>query len=475
MRSVGMKRWATAVALSLAVLAVPSAAAPRLTLKLQNVTLPEAVQRLRREYGWKFELAAPAGNITKRASFDWREATVGMVFRQLSASYGVTARQGARPGIYRFEPATLPSGEMQIREGVAVTLRRLRQEEVRTQIIGAAGAAVERTLEVLIGIRPLDGDPEVIYGLDRLRGIDDLGNEVRPVMPGFVRRLNDSLPGSAPDEWILRIPMEGALPQSTRLQTLEGEVVFYRSARSFHFETPLGEKQIAPLQAGPMRITAIAVEQNGALLRGGFAVTWPKEIEVSSSAAAMPGMIAPWGRLQDGTLVAVPVSYSAIYVDENGEQSARMVFDPVSLGGPISALVWDVTVKSEPDKRIAFRFERLPLPLAPGNPTAGASSTATLAVSLKRAGSPALGEVSVGLSPKKGSGWGPVRWATTETDEQGVARLEGVTPGTWRALVRFRPRNADGALGAEKSAKLRGGEVLTLLKGKTVVLVGQIP
>lgn len=470
-----MKRWVTAAAVALAVFAVPSAAAPRLTLKLKNVTLPEAVQRLRREYGWKFELAAPAANITKRSSFDWREATVGTVFRQLSTAYGVTARQGERPGIYRLETATPPTGETQVREGVAVTLRRLRQEEVRTQVIGAAGAAVERTLEVLIGIRPLDGDPEVIYGLDRLRGLDDLGNEVRPVTPGLLRRLNDSLPGSAPDEWLLRVPMEGALPQSTRLQTLEGEVVFYRSARSFHFETPLGEKQVAPLQAGPMRITAIAVEQNGALLRGGFAVTWPKEVEVSSTAAAMPGMIAPWGRLADGTLVAVPVSYSAIYVDENGEQSARMVFDPVSLGGPISALVWDVTVKSEPDKRIAFRFERLPLPLAPGSPSAGASSTASLAVSLKRAGSSAVGEVSIGLSPKKGAGWGPVRWTTTETNEQGVARLEGVTPGTWRVLVRFRPRSADGALGAERPAKLRGGEILSLSKGKTLTLQGDIP
>ena len=34
-------------------------------------------------------------------------------------------------------------------------------------------------------------------------------------MPGLVKRLNDSLPGSSPDEWLLRLPMEGTVPQST--------------------------------------------------------------------------------------------------------------------------------------------------------------------------------------------------------------------------------------------------------------------
>ena len=465
--------WVIGIAVTFSVIA-PCQAAPRLTLKLQNVTLPEAIQRLRREYGWKLELGASIAPSTKRASFDWRAATVGTVFRQLSAAYGVGARLGERPGLYRFEASQPSGGETQLREGVAVTLRRLRQEEVRTQAIGAAGATVERSLDVLLAVRPLEGDPDVLYGLDRLRGVDDLGNEVRPVMPGFLRRMNESLPGSAPDEWLLRIPLEGTLPQSKRLQSLEGEVLFYRSAKSHRFETPLGEREIAPLQAGPMRISAISVEQHGALLRGGYAVTWPKEFEVSSSAAAMAGMIAPWGRLADGTLVPIPVSYSAIYADEKGEQSARMVFDPVGVGGPITALVWDVMTKSEPDRRIVFRFERLPLPLAPGSLASVSAATASLVIALKRAGAPAVGEVAIGLSPKRGAGWGPVRWTTTETDDQGSARLEGLSPGTWRVLIRHRPRSEDGTLGPEKAAKLRAGDVVTLTKGKAQTLQAEI-
>ena len=102
-----------------------------------------------------------------------------------------------------------------------------------------------------------------------------------------------------------------------------------------------------------------------------------------------------------------------------------------------------VTQPSGDERRIPFRFTRVPLPLAAGDMVSGLTL---------RVPSRATGELMVGISAKRGAGWGPIRWERLETDASGAAALE-LPPGRYRIQARFRPRNIRGELGATSGLK----------------------
>jgi hypothetical protein len=488
-------RWIAAGLAALALMAGrPVAAAPRLTLKLENVTFHETLLRLQAFYGWQITGADGAGTDpyqdppgARRAGFNWREASAGRVFRDVARAFQQMPGQTGE-ATYLFRPGPVSqTGLSIIRNGVEITLRRIEQNEWRSQMAGQSLVEVSRAVSLSLVFRPLDGDPEVLFGLDRLRAQDDLGNEILPPLRGVVPRLPVREHGSFPDEWPVTLTFPGLAARARRLAWVEGEVVLHRSAETHRAEAPLPLPS-SPREwtAGPVRLSAVQVEREGATLRGSYEVSWPKGVEVGSAAASQPGQVAPYARLQGGKLIRLPVAFAAPSSGStagNGDQSARMELRPRELPGEPVALVWDVEVKSAPEVRVPFRFTGVPLPLdasgsaAPGKDPAlspSLPSRGLLLFQFRPAGGTRTGSLEVGLARQlpKGRGWGTTRWVTLETDERGEGRLDKIEPGTYRLGLRFRPRDAQGNLGSEVPLKLGSG-VIRVVAGKVLrVTVG---
>src|SRR5207244_7658792 len=87
----------------------PGRAAQRTSLSLSSVTLHEALLRIRAQLGW--DLRGPSGEGTDfyeqadnapRASFNWRNATLGKVCRDLGEAFHCVPQYGVQ-GIIQFE------------------------------------------------------------------------------------------------------------------------------------------------------------------------------------------------------------------------------------------------------------------------------------------------------------------------------------------------------------------------------------
>jgi hypothetical protein len=461
-------------------------AAPRLTLRLERATFHETLQRLQVFYGWQISATDDAGREgyqappnSRRAGFEWKEATVGTVFRDVARAYGETPRMTGADSVL-FQPGPLPAVGLAVtREGVEITLRRVEQSERRTQAIGTGSPETTRTVALSMTLRPLEGDPEALFGLDRLRARDDTGTELQPDSPDLQRGFPAD-PGSLPDEWPVTVRFRGGGARARRLEWVEGEVVLYRAARTYRVELPLPLTNPAQeWSAGAARLLSVSVEKSGNGLLGSYVAAWPRGVVLTASTGKPPGFLQPSARLRSGVLARLSTTFSGVSVDERGEQSARMELAPQALPEEPVALVWDLVVKADPERRIPFRLSQVPLPLAPAesarNPGPGLRNAAPPARATKGSvllqvlplQGPRAGELAVGLARKRGGAWGPVRWTTLETDERGGAQLDGVEPGVYQIHLSFRPRDARGNLGPETPLVIPGSPTITVAAGKT--------
>lgn len=440
-----MKRFLALLALLIR--AAPAAAAPRLTLRLENVTLHETLRQLQAFYGTPIRGTGGEGAAdyaerpgAPRSSFQWERAGIGVVLRDVARQFGLRAETHP-DGSIALEPRTVaPQGLTLNREGLVISLRRVRQSESRSQSAPAAPVEVKRSVELSLEIHPQEGDPDLLYALENLRARDEAGRDLPAAPP--VRRIAGFQPGGFPDEWSVAASFGGFHPAARLLSSIEGEVVLYREAATHRVEVPVGEvRPGGEWTAGPARLRA--PELSAAEGRPGrFFLAWPREVEIQGGSEGSSAGVSLFARLGDGRLARVPISFGGLSVDEKGEHSALFTLRaPLPEG--VTGWAWDITAHARPERRVPFRFVQVPLPLA--EPSAAALARPGILLSLP-AGGQRAGELTIGYSRQQSKGWGPVRWTTLEADERGEALLDGVTPGVYRLQVSFRPRDGRGNL-----------------------------
>jgi hypothetical protein len=442
---------------------VPASATPRVTLRLERATFHEALQQLKQATGW--DIRGPSGEGSEfyeeapnptRSSFDWREASLGKVCRDLGEAFRAVARY-AGPSTLRFEArAPAPSGARLVAvTRTGVTLLAERVEIARILNLESAPSKPNQECRVRLAFRPTDGDPGRFHGLNQVRGMDNLGRAftwdrtelLRPGAPTEGR----------PDEWAVEATLKGLDPRATRLTWLEGELLLYREVRRQRVEVPVAGAKLPHTRAdGPVELVISELRQTApGSVQLRVEESWPDVAEVSTTSHNNPNWPYPAVRLASGRLARMGGSANASLQDGRRRVVLTCAFEGNPADPPV-AVVWDLLIKTQPDERLTLRLENIPLgAVAGGAAVAGAarggaarpavppppSGPGSLANRVLLEGQPGgEGELAVGLSVKKRDGtWDAVRWQVLDTDLTGSATLDGVAPGTYRVLRKFRP------------------------------------
>jgi len=479
--------WLAVLGLAALLLVAPAShAAQRVTLSLENATLHQTLLKLRDLLGWDINADNGAGHDgfrdpddAPRHTFQWSDASVGQVFRELATAFQMTPIQSGATSIWFRRGATperlTPSV---VRDGVSISLTGLDQRELRALEIGAEQPEVARQLYATLKVRALDGDPDVISGIAELRAVDDLGHALESRQGGSLTPRYPQAVGGWPDEWQVKILLGEFHPDAKRLQRIEGAVVLYRSLRHERVEVPL------PLQAEQSELKALGVtirvveaqlptapNENDPPRRRGqrssaeikLEVEWPQELEISTPVNPYDNSVAPWIRLKSGRLWRTYGSNNSTEATPNGTLKSEQTFQANGITEEAVALVWDLETRQDPAKMVRFEFTDVPLPFAlpvppPMLPAAADAAEGrrqpffdanggTLVTQVRDGDLPlGPGELSLGLAERAGAGFGPVRWIAIEADAAGVARLEHVAPGVYRIHRQFRPRDELGNL-----------------------------
>lgn len=457
-------------------------AAPRITQRLDNVTLHETLRHLHSVYGW--DLTTPEGQgrdryedrpNARRASFDWLEAAPGTILRDVARSFGVTPRVAGR-GAVVFMPEPLRSAGISVnRDGVVATLFQVKQVEERAQAAKVSTPDIWRSVSLGIGLRPVNGDSDSFFGIERLRAQDDQGNEMRAVLAEEPLRRPQWVEGATADEWPLNVQFIGIPARARRLVWVEGDAVFYRSSESRRLEMPLTAEPLpAAWSMGAVRFRSADLRRKANTLEGSFVVAYPRDVEVNSDAEPRWGYAMPLVRLRGGALVRLPTPAVEQVDDPEGGRALRLTLEPSLLPDEPVALLWDLVVRSQPERKVAFRFANIPLPIDqdrdPGIPPGRARGTGVLSLQLRPNSLPWNGELAVGLARKTVAGWGPVRWTTVEASDEGDATVAALAPGAYRVHLTFRVRDGQGRLGPPAPLKPAVSDLVTVKPGATATL-----
>lgn len=497
--------WAALLIPSLALIVLlattpPAEAGPRFTLKLENVTLHQALLRLRQTTGW--EISADRGEGSEgfqepakapKASFEWKNAPVGAILREVAETFKLSPHYNGSTNVWlrHGAPAVDAGGRTIIREGIAITLESLDQRELRTLKIGSNRPEVSRYLYATFRLRALAGDPDVMYGVSQVTSRDDRGNLLRPEEGSVSRRYGYS-GGNWPDEWTARISLGAFDPEAKRLASITGSVILYRSLRHRRVEVslPLDPKQSETKALGvsikvkEFRVpgkASPAPRKSDPTLPGksfppsgespGQAIlqieaSWPQEMEVStplSMDGGGGGGLAPWIRLKSGKLVRCYGNQTSAEVTDTGMIVAQLRYVASGLREPAVAIVWDLQTRQDPTKRAVFEFTDIPLPFAlaempkpkpaaikrnPARRSPFFDANGGILVTDVYTGKQRLGagELMIGLARREGVKFGAIRWVKTETNAAGQVKLPNLRPGVYRVHRLFRPRDDQGAL-----------------------------
>jgi hypothetical protein len=219
--------------------------------------------------------------------------------------------------------------------------------------------------------------------------------------------------------------------------------------------------------------------------------TWPTDDPLG--ALETDALLMPMWRRRSGEVAEIGGStFTSGSSDGGGMAESVVCFRGRAMPpeDPVVALLLDFIVRHGPVERIPFRLENIPLLGAPGRagtppvpardrPGPGGAAPAPRRPTTGALVSPVLlggarvakGELALGLSRKMASGeWGPIRWKYIPTNDHGLARLEELSPGTYRVRRSFQARDAGGAAlpTAERwvnevvTARVRAGQTVTL-------------
>jgi hypothetical protein len=358
----------------LAALLLPSRPArvqPRVTLKLENVTLPEALKAVRREVGWEFKIGrrplqdAEEDPKAPRAGFSWTSASVGRVCRRLGDAFGMKVRI-FEPRSVEFMPggtkAPPPLREAS-REGFTFLIAGASKEAEASAVLGKPGPpVVSRSQSLTLLIRPESGDPDVLTGLADLTVVTDRG----PVEDEFQEMLLRAVSGDgSPDEWNIRIPLDRAPAGAREIIRLSGTLIA-RSAPPWEpIKVSLPSAGELPERAGgaaPFRVRRLDLSPFGRVAL---------DLEVSIPAAepqnGLGGLDWPPTLLQVRSGRAYPMSVRPESSTDGKTQ--RLLFHAVGRAprpdDPPAAVLFEIPRAPGPDRRIPFEIRNIPLPTLP--------------------------------------------------------------------------------------------------------------
>ena len=460
------------------------AAAPRLTMKLDRVTLVEALRAVTRQVGAEFLVGGkPLTEIKTdpdpaRASFNWSQVPLGVACHDLAKAYGyVVNHSDSATADFRKDPiadktpfkVTVPGCTFLI-TGVE---KRARGED------GANNGDTGFSGTLWLSARPDHHDPDLLFALNQTRITTDLG-PARAIPPGEPLYASRGL-----DEMMLWVPLD-RIPPGARKLTVESRLVSYRGMRYEHAEIPLPASGPAPkgglnkaalaepaavpaapfeTTVGPVRLQIRKLEHtsaNGTRLE--LEATWPGEIKASVD-TLLGSRFADWPvpitKKRSGQFLYFNVDGEDLTPQppvkpkpakgedeedepETGPQPAHHVrmwcaTDAWDASDPPVAIMWDLAIRTGPAIRIPFKIADIPLPPGPGEempaPSKDGVPAGELVSPVMLKGLPAGDrELAIGLSRQEGAGWGPVRWRTASLGRDGTARLDGIAPGTYRVV-----------------------------------------
>jgi len=474
--------------LTAGVLSLALAANPRVTLKLESVTCPEALDALARATGVTIDLqgvqrsvrppagraSGPQAKLNERASFQWTNAPLGRVVRDLCGQYNLRFQQfggqymvlpgpsiGARVGAAPAKPRFLLERDGFRLYATAVSTNSQRGLNLETGENRSNGESLTLTFKV----EWPEGEPESLVGFESVAARDELGNVLlwRPPIG------NVSFPQMGtvyPDEWLGTMQFLDAQPRARKLAWLEGELMVYSVFSSHSLELPTAgvalpiRGKLAGTSLELVRIDAPNTDAGSIRERGPTVIT-------RLHTPVEEGEVFPDRNRQ--IRVALVGASGTIYPGRAGNTAARSQdgqaiqemetqFPPIPEA--ISKIVYRTIEKREPRRLVSFRFENIPIPPAdilppavalpvplgfkqPANGPFSVEGGVNLQLRTELKGRPAPpGMLSVGLARREATGWSSIRWQETEVELGGVSRLRGLQPGKYRLLRSYRPQIA---------------------------------
>lgn len=468
-----------AVALVALIAAPVSAANPKLSLRLEQVTCRQAVDALAKATGLPVELREIPGRpdappdlegarLSKRANFDWTNTRLAKALRDLCREYDLVVNRFS--GAYTLMPSPVappapgpkPRGLVE-KDGVRIYPSSLSVSSDRSINFEREGEP-RQTTHLSLGLRVEwpDGDPETIAGFDNVVARDDLGNVLEyQRRPSAMEFGGFDFGGRFPDEWSGNVGLQDPHPRARKLQWIEGELLVYKVYRPFTLEVPISEKSNTGIvRAGQTQAEILGVDSNppgggGPVVRARLFL--PRSENTFSSLN---------GRMFAPTLVgASGKTYFSRGGGSNGNGGTEGTTFTLNLtyprlDEPIVKAVFSLVEKGEPQKLLSFRMTDIafppdgvfvprrqaqqpvrpmaaPKPERPFYEAGGGTLVLRTEIIGKAAGE---GGLSVGLAPKVGADAGAVRWQEAEVDKEGVARLRDVKPGVYRLLRVYRPK-----------------------------------
>lgn len=480
-------------------LVLPSQAAnPKITLSLTGATAEEAVARLAKAADVPVQLHNPDGSpaarqqqdavLMQRQDFDWKNVTFAAALRDLTKRYSL--RPGKRSNGYvlyfTFGAPQAVGGPKPVglveKGSIRLSARSVSVIENRGINFQDGANNGVGNLHVQVGANLGDLDADDVAGVQNVIVKDDLGNVVGQKGNTLFGGYQD---GAFPDEWTGSISLPAPHPKAKKLVWLEADLLTYRANRTFRLEVPLPlVERVVKVKQGDVSVSVSNLviqpqqeeEDVEPLLRRAAAQAAPADTLTLRTRLYYPAQARPksqWGYSPMPYLVGKSGrTYAGVQVrlDSGGDgqtQVQQMSLTFPNVGEAPAKLVWDLVERSDPQKLLTFRMTDIPLPAAlefdaraaaPERPMAdtqaeerpffqkgGGILISPVDVLGKPAGS---GSLDLGLAPKTPDGWGAVRWIQRVDVIDGLARLESVSPGRYRLLRRFKPRDGDAVAGA---------------------------
>ncbi len=455
------------IAAALLLLAEPAAAAPRVTLQLEDASFHVVCRRLQKLTGLQFRSQDGAGEEDykdppggKKAKFNWKDASLGIVLREVCATFNLTAAAMGDSG-YWFRTGPLPKRREVVHDGIAFSIPGITQSEVVT-IVPGEKPRIQRNLQIRLVCRAESGDGDAIGPLTKLVLIDPRGRKHEAASPNAGFDQNYVLP----DERVRSIFLSWDGEHPGRLARMEGEVSLFARVQEDKFLVPA--TGYSPEQArGTVKMKVNRLAVTGNRTNAGFRLEWPKETDVTLYGNnAIRVFLLGTGDRRERVYCGINSGEQAGVKWAQFDLSTQLDFAP-------SAVELVVPSRSGLGRKIPFVIEQIPLPFGEPlkvktEPVGFRPRVSPLGLPRSARGIPApyydpeggsvrlswpQGRVDeeqsliavVGISRRETDGsWGPVRWIEVDASEDG-ARISWLSPGAYRLRLQYWLRGPVGA------------------------------
>jgi len=359
----------------------PELLPPALSAQLEDLRLPEAAARLSTLLGAPVRLAeedptadAPRLDRDRRARLTWTNVPTGDALREFCRAYGCRLGYSAPEG-YTVLPGPLPAGPSLTVNGFRLEITHLGFADGRILGESAADLTVRRTLDLGFAVRAPGAEVERVCCLENVRVVDSHGRDVRnrALDPGAAPVLRPLTTGPFPDERLQAVSLNWPYPAPQRLQTIEGELVLYRSVRPARVEIPLPRagEAAAPRDVGDVQLQVLQAQttENGLRVAARFLCPDAVHLQLAEHRPAVTAL------LEDGTRAALRVETSS-WRHGPGVRRIEQTLTGVGLRSRPVKVAWDLLLKSEPDRRTPFRFTDYPAAFSPSASVSPAAETA---------------------------------------------------------------------------------------------------